>query len=100
MCRRALAALVLAAALVAPGLAPAAEPAPGDAQGEREDRLAALRRQREAEVARRDRALLQFHTYGLPKYSLEVEAANREIERLDGEIAELEKGGAAPKAGR
>jgi hypothetical protein len=98
--RRPPTALALAALLLAPGTALAATPAPGDAKVEREDRLARLRKQREDEVARRDRALLQFHTYGLPKYSLEVEAANREIERLDREIEELEKGGAAPKAGR
>ena len=94
--RRPIAALALAATLLGPPAAVAAAPEP--AKTEQEDRLAQLRQQREAEVARRDRASLQFHTYGLPKYSLEVEAANREIERLDREIEEAEK--AAPKAGR
>lgn len=92
--RRLLPALLLAVSLFAPGAALAGEPEPREAETKPEDRLAELRKQREEEVARRDRALLQFHTYALPRYSLEVEEANREIERLDREIEREEKGGA------
>jgi hypothetical protein len=42
-------------------------------------------------VARRDRALLLFHTYGLPQYSLEAEEAGKDVARLERELAEAEK---------
>ncbi len=86
-----LAAGLLSAALVVPALAVADEPEPGAAETKPVDRLARLKQQREEAVARRDRALLKFHTYGLPQYSLEVEAATKEIERLDRELAEAEQ---------
>lgn len=92
--RRRFGALVLAASLLAPVAAGAADEDEGAAETKPIDRGAELRRQRDEATARRDRALLNFHTFGLPKYSLEVEEAARELERLEKELAEVEKGGA------
>lgn len=88
--RRAMFALVLAAGLVVPAVA-AAEGEGGTAETRAVDRVAALKKQRDEAVARRDRALLQFHTYGLPKYSLEAEEAAKDVARLEQELAEAEK---------
>lgn len=87
--RRTFPALVLAAGLLAPTAA-AAEGEGGTAATTPVDRAAELRRQRDEAVARRDRALLQFHTYGLPQYSLAAEEAAKEVERLEKELAEAE----------
>lgn len=86
--RRTSIALALAAGILTPVAVTAAAPAPATVS--KTDRLAELNRQRDEQVARRDRASLQFFTYSLPQYSLEVEAASKEIERIDAEIAKVE----------
>ena len=60
----------------------------GDAAAE----LAEKREKLEQLIEERDAALVQANIYVLPKYKLEAQKKQEEIDALEAEIAELEKG--------
>jgi len=62
--------------------------------------LAEKRAKLEKLVEERDAARMKANIYVLPVYKLEAEAKQAEIDALEKEIAELEKGGAAGEAQR